>query len=296
MFRLPRWLTSEFLTKAGRVLRAAARDFLADNGPNWAASIAYYSLLSLFPLLLVVTSVAAIFVERSWAVQQATLYLGDLLPRGSAAIEKVVTQTISAGRGPGLLSLLPLFWTASLVFNAITRALNVAFHAREDGRFWRRLVVRFTMLLALGGMFVAALVSSAALRLVHFSLGYLPRGQEFIFDLIVNTTPAVFMLVAFFLAYRFIPTRQPDWRPALFGAGVAALLFAAAKPLFLGYLKNLARYDVVYGSLTGIIVVVFWIWMASMIGLYGGEVAAHAQAVFIDHEHLESKHRTDSSG
>lgn len=267
---------------AGRILIVAGRDFFRDDGPIWAAAIAYYSLLSLFPLLLALGSIAAYFVEPQWAVQQATGYLGGFLPRGSDAIERVVTQTIEVGRGGGLLFLVPLLWAASLVFGAITKALNIVYEAKDQYSFAKQMLVRVMMLLSLGVMFLAGLASPLVLRLLRATLGILPAASEAIFALIVNTLPTAFLLLGFFLAYRFVPGRHIDWRAALFGAGIATLLFAAVKPLFLGYLQQMASYNLVYGSLSGIIVVVFWTWMVAMMGLYGGQISSHSQTVLIE--------------
>lgn len=287
----PPWLDRKLLHDSGRVLILAGRDFFKDDGPIWAAAIAYYSLLSLFPLLLALGSIAAYFVEPQWAVQQATGYLGGFLPRGSGAIERIVKETIEAGRGGGLLFLIPLLWTGSLVFGAIAKALNIVYEAKDEYSFAKRMMIRVAMLLSLGVMFLAALASPLAFRLLRATLGILPAASEMIFALIVNALPTVFLLLAFFLAYRFVPGRRIGWRAALFGAVAAALLFAAAKPLFLGFLQQMASTNLVYGSLSGIIVVVLWTWMVAMMGLFGGQISLHSQAVLIEGQSIEEDER-----
>ena len=106
-------LSFEHRRLAWHVVRLAARDFLKDNGPTWAAAIAYYSLLSIFPLLLAVGSIASLFIDPQWAVHEAIVRLGNFLPREPALIEKTVRNALDAGRGSGLLSILPLLWTGS---------------------------------------------------------------------------------------------------------------------------------------------------------------------------------------
>jgi len=283
----------EQMRLGGRTVELAARDFLHDYCPSWAAAIAYYSLLSLFPLLLAVGSIAAYFVDARWAVEQATHYLGALLPNGTTAIDRIVRQTLSAARGGGLLSFFPLLWTGSLVFGAMTKALNIIFESRDYEKLWRRMLTRFAMLLGLGVMFLVALASPVVFQVLRWVFGILPIGRELLFQLVTNALPPVFILVAFFLSFRLVPTRHPDWRAALAGAIFGAVLFAIAKPLFLGYLYWLARYNVVYGSLAGIIVVMFWTWIVAMIGLFGAQVAAHANGVFVEGRSIEelARHR-----
>ncbi len=279
---LSAWPTAAHRALAWRVTKLAARSFFKDDNASWAAAIAYYSLLSLFPLLLAVGSVAAFFVDPQWAVKQATHYLGELLPRGPVAIDRIVMQTFATARGSGLFSILPLIWTGALVFGAVAKALNIIFDAGENFQFWKHLRVRFAMLLMLGVMFLVALGSPIVLQILRWSFGILPFGQEMLYHLVVNALPPVFVLVASSFTYRFVPEKRPHWPAALAGAILAALLFATAKPIFLGYLHWLGRYNVIYGSLGGIIVVVLWAWIVAMIGLFGAQVAAHTQAVFIE--------------
>ncbi|MEO6740943.1 MAG: YihY/virulence factor BrkB family protein, partial [Chthoniobacteraceae bacterium] len=242
-------------------------------------------------LLLVIGSVAAFFVDPQWAVKQATHYLGELLPRGPLAIDRIVAQTLTTARGGGLFSILPLIWTGALVFGTVTQALNIIFDAGDEFHFWKHLRVRFAMLLVLGGMFLVALASQIVLQVLRWTFGILPFGQETLFQLVVTALPPAFVLAAFFSAYRFVPGRRPHWRAGLAGASLATLLFATGKPIFLGYLHWLGRYNVIYGSLAGIIVVVLWAWIVAMIGLFGAQVAAHTQAVFIEGRPIEEVER-----
>lgn len=151
--------------------------------------------------------------------------------------------------------------------------------------------VRLVMLATLGVLFVLALSSSLVLRVLNFALGVLPTGSEFLSGLIINAVPGVLVLSAFLLAYRFVPTRRPGWGAARFGAVVAALLFVAAKPLFLSYVGAVARHNVVYGSLAGIVAVVIWAWVVAMIGIFGGQITSVFQAVVYDGEPIENVER-----
>ena len=278
-----------------RIVKLAGRDFIKDNGPSWAAAIAYYSLLSLFPLLLLIGSVAAYFVEAQWAVQRATYYLGVLLPRGPTAIDRIIQETLTAARGSGFLLVIPLIWSGTLVFGAVTKALNIIFDAEETVGFGERLLARLAMLLTLGVLFLVALTTPLVFRFLQWGFGILPIGEEVLFQLVVNALPPITVSFAFLLAYRYVPQKRPAWRPAVAGAILSGLLFAAAKPVFLGYLKWLGRYSLVYGSLAGIIVVILWAWIVAMIGLFGAQVAAHAQKVFIEGHPIDRLERRQAA-
>lgn len=289
--QLRHWLKPTQLRLLGRLFIVAAKRFFNDDGPTWAAAIAYYSLLSLFPLLLAAGSIASYFVDPKWAVLEATDLLGDFVPKGQAQIEAIVKRTLHAGRGAGLLFILPLIWTGTLVFGAVTKALNVAFEVKKRYSFVNRVVVRLVILVTLGGVFLLALSSSLLLRFLNLTLGLLPTGSEFLAAVIVNAVPGALVLLAFLLAYRFVPTCRPGWGAALIGAGIAALLFVAAKPLFLGYVGALARHNIVYGSLAGIVAAVLWAWVVAMIGIFGGQITSVCQSVLFDREAIAEVER-----
>lgn len=133
------------------------------------------------------------------------------------------------------------------------------------------MIVRLMMLLTLGAVFLLALSSSLLLRLLKFTLGILPAERGFIAQVLIDAAPSLLVLLAFLLAYRFVPTRRPGWPAALIGAVVAMIAFVAAKPLLLDYVQAMSGRNIIYGSLAGIVAAVVWGWVVAMIGLFGGQ-------------------------
>lgn len=121
-------------------LRLGRTRLFYNNGPSWAAAIAFYSLLSLFPLLLAAGSVASYFIDPHWAVLKVTALLGDFLPRGRVAIEAIIEEALEGG-GLGMLFFVPMVWTGTLVFGTLTKALNVAFEGASHGGYLRQVQV-----------------------------------------------------------------------------------------------------------------------------------------------------------
>lgn len=269
------------LRRIGAVLVQSARDLVRDGGTSWAAAIAYYSLLSTFPLLLAIAAIAAYFVQPEWAVEQATQLLSTFLPRGSMRIEEIVQGAIDARQGASIVSIAALLWSGSRVFGVVTRALNLAYGADERYGIVRRVAIELAMTVTVGLFFVAALASRVWLRLLWRQwLG----GDELslLFRSLMAIVPGAMLVVAFFLVYRFVPRRRVAWQAAAAGSVLATALVLIARPLFLTYLRNFATYNLIYGSLAIVIVLVLWAWLVALIGLYGGEVVAHTQAMLIE--------------
>ncbi len=286
-----------------RIFMLSIRSFFKDDGPTWAAAIAYYALLSLFPLLLASASVASYFVDPTWATLKITTLLGDFLPKGQLELENIVKSILAARQKTGLISLVILVWTASLVFGTMTKALNIVFKSEKRYSYFKRMQIRLAVLLPIGVVFSLALSSSFLLDLLKRTLGVLPIAEEFFSSVVLGMIPILLLLMAFFLAYRFIPRRRPGSKAALIGATVSVLLFAAAKPLFLGYVSIMAKDNLVYGSLSGVIAAVVWAWVLSMIGIFGGQIGYHCQAelfskskLFLTRQDKSDIHRMTNEG
>jgi membrane protein len=268
--------------KIGFVLYAAGKDFFADDGPQWAASIAYYSLLSIFPLLLAAASLASYFIDPQAAIEQATDLLGNLFPGGAGEIERIVRNAINSRASASVLSTLALLWSGSRVFGTLTKALNVSYDVSETYGFLRRTIVELILLLTIGFLFVVAVASRTTFDLLWNQIPFLPSSQGFLFFLLRRAIPDILLLVTFYLIYRYVPRRRVNWKAAVSGTLVALVLFIIARPLFLNYIFNFANFGVIYGSLAVAIIIILWAWIVSVILLLGGEVVSHIQEMMIE--------------
>jgi len=233
-------------------------------------------------------------VDPLWAVERVMAALGAFVPQGEERIAAIVREALAARGGASALSLLTLLWTGSRVFGALAKALNIAYDYDETYGFFTRLLVEVLMLLSAGGVFVLALASGFLVDLRWGALRLVPGGRGPLFQLARWMLPALLLLVAFTLFYRLVPRGRPAWRAAASAAGVATLLFLLARPLFLGYLDRFGEYNLVYGSLAVIIVLVLWAYVVALIALFGGELAAHIQHMIVEGQppaEVERRHR-----
>lgn len=298
MKRLKEWMPSrsavvDGLRTAWTVLSMSVRDMATDNGPHWAAAIAYYGLLSVFPLLLALVSLAAYFVDPARAVEQAVDLLGRFLPEGRDEVAKTVRGVLDERGTAGLLSTLLLLWTGSRAFAVLTTALNIACDADEPYGLIERARLQVGMLLTVGLLFFLALFSNLALGIIRQALGWVPALQDPAIHLLTLVVPGVILLLALFLVYRYVPRIRLSRSASLAGSATATLLFLAAQPLFVAYLQRFARYNLVYGSLSIVIAMLVWGWVVSLVVLFGGEIASHVQMLVVDGlspEEVEARH------
>jgi membrane protein len=186
------------------VLSQSVKDFMTDNGPQWAATLAYYTLLSVFPLLLAAAAIAAFIVDPKWAVNQVTHLLGNFLPTGQGQINSVVKDAIDARANAGLVSVILLAWTGSRVFGTLTQALNIAYDVDESYSFLKRTVIQFAMALTIGLLFVVAIASLWLIGFVGNLFG-ITGPLALLIRILRWLVPGLLLWLALALTYRYVP-------------------------------------------------------------------------------------------
>ena len=164
----------------------------------------------------------------------------------------------------GIVSFLGLFWSASLLFGAITRAVNRAWDIHQDRPFYIDKLRHILMAFSVAPMFLMSIGTTAALQY----LGY--DG----ISLLSRLLPFVFSLTIFLMIYKFTPNTRTYWRYIWPGALLAAVLFEISKSVFVFYLDNFANYEEVYGSLASVIVLLGWTYVSGLILIIGAEFSS----------------------
>lgn len=280
--------------QAGRLVMQSAKDFVNDNAPQWAAAIAYYGLLSLFPLLLAATAIAAYFVDPQWAIQQGSSLMKELLPDSAEYIRQIVESAIQTRGRIGLFSLLLLIWSGSRVFGVVTKALNIAYDVSEPYGFFKRTLVELLMTFTIGVLLVMAIGSRVVIGFIGslVDLPFIPQG--ILYRVLGYAVPAALLLISMFLVYAYVPRKRVNGWAALVGSVLFTVLFLVAQPLFSGYIRTFANYNLVYGPLAIVVILVLWAWITANFLLFGGEVVSHIQAMLVEKksaEEVESRHK-----
>lgn len=250
-----------------------------------AAELAFYFLLSVFPLLLFLTSIFGYVVGESAEVRRELFnFLQAVIPSADVlALVRGTLQEIIDARGVGFsLGLFFSLWTASQAVAAIGRVLETAYEVK------RRRPILKSQVIALGlTIFFSVLVTFALVLLfageyiAEWLAGHLAFGQAFLVVWSVLQWPVIlaFLLLAFELIYNFAPggfrRRRPHWTSP--GAVVAVALWILASFGFRAYLDRLNLYTWAYGSLGTPIVLLLWFYLAGLAILVGGEVNSEIQ-------------------
>ncbi len=278
------WLVST------RVLRRAMMNFAEDRGTHMAASISYFALLSMFPLALLAVSIFGIVLRDADVQARVLEAIVDALPVEETSIEDSLRAVASGGPTLTIVSLVGAIWTAGALSRAIRSSINVAFDVKRPRPPLRGILVDYSLLPVVGVLFLGSFLVTAAWRVIQVQtderMGFLGGQSSLLWDAGALAIPAALSFLTFLFLYWLLPNLPVRLRDIWPGALVAALGVEALKHGFAFYLANFANYDVVYGSLGGVIALRLWVYLSANILLIGAEVAAEVPQVL----HEEPRH------
>lgn len=249
-------------------------------GAFMAAALAYYALLSLFPLLLLLIAVGSMFLTVQEAKDMALSTVGTYLPTALEVASRTVEEVLRERGAIGAVALLGLIWTASGVFGAIFRAVNRAWGESQPGPAWKSRLAALILVLIVGMLFIVNLIVSTThsiLQSWRLSIWGWDVFQDPAVSRLAGWLSALVSLAVniatFVVIYRFLPRAPVAWRDVWPAGVVAGIVYQLAKLIFTWWLGT-ARYNLVYGSLGAIVGVLLWSYVSSLILLMGAELTA----------------------
>jgi len=256
-----------------RLLRGAVAGFFANDSPLAAAAIAYYILLSVFPLTLLVLTIGSQLLDPAQVQKDLVTFFNQYIAGSRAIVAGMVNSLDQHTTSFGLVGLLGAGWAGMGIFGALRTALNLAWGVRETRSFWSQRRLELGMA-GIVGLFFA--ISSAATWAVD---DLVARGHDRPYTGLRFLIGAAIAFAAFALCYHLIPnTRRRPWRASLQAALFATVLFELAKFAFLAYIRTYANYSLVYGTLGAVIVFLVWAYASATILLFGGQLARELAA------------------
>lgn len=248
----------------------------ADDVQGISAQLTYYLILSLFPFLIfIMTLIGYANISLEDKIQQ----LEQVMPAEAVSIIEEILQDVSEGRSQALLSfgMLATLWAASKGVNAIIKGLNRAYDIDESRVFWKIRGIAFLATLTIGFVVLLSillLVLGTWLKTQVFLLTDLPYGFQKLWDLLQYAVPLLVMFIVFTLLYWIAPSRRLALREVVPGALFSTLGWIITSVLFSVYVNQFSDFTKTYGSLGGVMILLIWLYISSIIILAGGEINA----------------------
>jgi membrane protein len=263
-------------------LRRLRTELSADQVTDLAAGVTYYGVLSLFPFLLFMVALASVVITPA----QAEALVQELAQVAPGAVTQIVGDRIrqlGSQQNVGLLTVgaLGAIWAASGGVTAVMRALNGVYDVEEGRPFWKVRLIAIGMTLGAGAIGLAAALAAVAAPALAEAVGG-PVGTAILW-LRLPVAGALMMLV-WAVAYWLLPDVEQEFRFVSPGSVLGVAVWLLASWAFSLYVANFGSYDETYGALGGVIVLLLWMWISSVVLLFGAEVNA-----IVEHASEEGK-------
>jgi len=262
---------------AWRMVKDTVLAFIDDEALSRGAAIAFYTVTSIAPVLLIVIAIAGLAFGRDAAQNGITEQLSGLMGRQTAEVLQTAVASAaskSSGVVATIIGIITLIVTASGVFGEMQTALNVIWKAKPEGTTVSRLIrgraASLGLVAALGFLLMVSLVVSTLLTAFgNYLNSILPFGQVIltVLNVIVSLVLISFLFAAI---YKVLPDRDLEWGDVVVGAIVTAVLFTAGKSLISWYLGSSAVASS-FGAAGALIVLLLWVYYSAQIFLLGAE-------------------------
>jgi membrane protein len=274
--RFVAWARAE-LRLTGLAIWRGFTGFYQSDDLTFAASIAYYSLLSFFPFSLlgfsILASVTASEADRA-AVQG---FLLEYFPRQFDFVTNQLDAMQQSRIRLGVAGSALMVWAAMGVFGAITSAVNHAWGVEKQPSYFKHKLISFVMLVAAGLLLLLALLLISAINVAEASwfAGVMEQtpGLAVLRSLAVNWTTTLTLIFVVGLVFYFVPNAKVRFRDVWVGAILTGVLWRLALTGFSFYLRDLSRFSV-HGSIAAVVAFLLWVYVSAVLLLYGVEVTA----------------------
>ena len=254
------------------------REMGADDATHMAAGVSYYAVLSLFPLAVGLISLLGLVLDSETLEGEIFGFFQTYLPGSKELLSANINATGNIRGFLGVVSFVGLFWSASMLFGAISRAVNRAWDIYQDRPFYVDKVRHIVMALSVAPLFLLSIGTTAAIQILGAhdvpAIGRVEFLDRDLLNILTRPLPFLFTLTIFLLIYKFTPNTRTYWSYIWPGAVMGAVLFEVSKTVFVIYLENFAHYEQVYGSVASLIVLLVWNYVSSIILIAGAEFSS----------------------
>ena len=261
------------------ILKKAGSDWMNDQAPTLGAALAYYTVFSLAPLLIIAIAIAGLVFGHEAAQGQIFDQLRGLLGEASAKSMQDMVQNANAKPATGvvatLIGVMTLLFGASGVFGQLQTSLNAIWDVEpKPGRgilgIIQDRILSFGFILVVGFLLLVSLLLTAAIALVAQWFGGMVPGMETLVQILNSILSLSVITLLFAMIFKFLPDAKIAWHDVWIGAFITAVLFTVGK-LALGLYLGKSGVTSSYGAAGSLIALLLWVYYSSQILFFGAE-------------------------
>jgi membrane protein len=266
--------------KAGwELLKLTFAEWMNDSTFEWSAALAFYTIFSIAPVLLIAVGVASFFFAPDTATDQIVGEMDKMIgPQGANAVRQVIESSRGFGKGLWAVSvgIVTLITGATAVFGELQSALNQIWDVKakpDRGVIMSFIVDRFrsfSIAICVGFLLLVSLVIGAVISGLQTYMNQWLPGVPWVWQTANVVSSFLVIAVLFAMIYKFLPDVVISWKDVWIGAAVTAVLFTAGKYLIGIYLGRTATTSA-FGAAGSLVVLLFWVYYSAVISFLGAE-------------------------
>lgn len=277
----PRPRPLETLRKCARVVWLAMCKYSETDGELRAASFAYYAFFALFPLLLLLISIGSMFVDPEAVQGKIVTFVDEYLPVAAELVNTTIGAVLKTRGSAGFVALLGLGWSSLRFFQSLVHGVNRAWGTHEIV-WWRLPLKNLAMIGIVASALVVGVIAPVILKYIEWYSWEIvysvsARVMVFLFKLLEWIFATAVLFYGFSMFYKFAPRRKTAFSEVWFAAAAVAIGLQVVRDLFVLYVLRFANFNMLYGTLGGVVALLMWIYLSGSIIIFGGCLSA-AQA------------------
>lgn len=267
---------------AGEILRDAVRNYQTNGDTNQAAAIALYAILSIIPLFILTLLLIGDLFGSDPGIQKKLIEgIRQFIPSFSGDLLRQFGQIEGKKELLGWAGIISLIWFSATIFGSIETALNISFRSKIRRNYFVSKLLAIAMIplgwtvgvVSVGITYIATILSRQPL-LVQGGVFFLPE----VYGIVIRYLLPYFVSVLFFtVVYKVIPTEKVSLKSAVIGSAIFSALMEIAKQFFTWYVASYTRYDLIFGSLEAVVILVIWAFYVALILLFCAELISSYQ-------------------
>ena len=263
----------------GDIVVQSASAWLGHSASSMGAALAFYTLFSVAPILIIALAAAGYFFGPHAAEKELLAQLRDLTGNAGADALGTVLSSAQYSDKKGMAAIAgvcTLIIGATSVFGELQHSLDVIWGSqsrKSDGAWWdllRRRLLSFGMVLGVGFLLFVSLITSALLAAFGGWLEARVQGLQIVLPMLDLTLSFAMTVLLFAMIYKYVPRETIAWRDVWVGASVTAFLFAVGKSL-IGFYLGRSSFSGAYGAAGSLVVLLMWVYYSAQIFLLGAE-------------------------
>ena len=259
------------------ILKDAAETYNITRAGQASASLAYYVIFSLFPLLLVLISAGGFFLDSEQVYLKVSQLLQQNIPPASYEwIVENLGQILEQRGTIGIIGLATLLWAASGGFISLAYNINLAWLEAPQRNYFQGRLIGLQMIAGLSVLFLGSLILDSIINILHIINLPIARFLDLsLWKWFSNLFSWLVIFILFFVLYYWVPTVNVTGKAAVWGALAASLAWKVATALFALYVRSgFGRYELIYGSVGALVAFLFLIYILATVSLFGAHLTS----------------------